>query len=663
MKMPALVCVSISWVGISIPAAADPAVPHDSSPLQVKAAYFQQDLLEKHWLDGLYVSIVPSPAPGEKLAHTVDEPGNVIHAGVWTGRYLAGVGYHYAATKDPWVRKHGGEILKALRIQQEVTGKPGLLARGYMKGHGPVEGWERDGRDSAKWHQGQGNYAGYRWYGDVSVDNFNAVLYGYAIYYDLAADAEQKKFIAYDVDRLMTHLLDNQCRIVDVDGQVTQWGHVGMDPDPARDEYYKQRYRQYLNRAGLEEAPWKPSLRSSLMLLPDLLIAAHITGKDRYRDFYRRVVDRCKDNPDVLRQRESGPFSLERLARVNHSSEGQSYEALYNLVRYESNPELLAKYRSWVSDLWEMNWMEGNSLFAYMTVALLPEYRAPLKPGISSAAPAKVVHGEEGLRLAKETLRDFPVDRVLRPVMNSLRKDIERNPHADRAGQLQSAKPIPINQRPLDNENVWKGNPYQMDGWLKPVVNNFQFAGDDPLVAWFCDSSAKVFLTLDGGRTWRDVSHGLMGAGVQNIVASKERTFIIHAQTDRGVMISRDGGMSWRAAAESDKPEFKSPNFKEWQRVSDKLEVRVNEAGELVQSTDEGKTSSPCMNGWRIPRASSVFITPWGVIASGPGGCYRSKDGDQWTELKLWCEEETGAADFLHAYWMGRYYGFITKGE
>jgi hypothetical protein len=25
----------------------------------------------------------------------------------------------------------------------------------------------------------------------------------------------------------------------------------------------------------------------------------------------------------------------------------------------------------------------------------------------------------------------------------------------------------------------------------------------------------------------------------------------------------------------------------------------------------------------------------------------------------LWRELETGAADFLHAYWMGRYYGFV----
>jgi len=65
------------------------------------------------------------------------------------------------------------------------------------------------------------------------------------------------------------------------------------------------------------------------------------------------------------------------------------------------------------------------------------------------------------------------------------------------------------------------------------------------------------------------------------------------------------------------------------------------------------------MKGWRIPRAKSVLRTPRGVVASGPGGAYESSDGENWSELKLWPEEETGAADFLHAYWMGRYYGFV----
>lgn len=631
----------------------------DSSPLHDKTDYFLRDLLDKHWLDGLYVSIVPSAPPGTKVPHTVNEPGNVIHAGVWTGRYLGGVGYEYAVTRDKRVRERGGEILRALRILQEVTGKPGLLARGYVKGHGPVEGWERNGQDSVEWHQGQGQYADYRWYGDVSVDNFNAVLYGYAIYYDLAADAAQREFIRHDVNRLMTHLLENHCRIVDVDGEVTRWGHVGIDPDPARDDYYRKVYASYLSRGNVQDGAWRPPLRSSLMLLPDLLIAHHITGQARYLDFYQRVVARFKDHPDRIR--DAGPFSLERLARVNHSSEGQSYEALYNLIHYEKNPELLEIYRKWVEDLWEMNWMEGNSLFTWMTRALLPEYRAPQNAGVPATAPDEIPHGDEAVRLALETLRLFPVDRVFRPVMNSLRADIERNPFA--RGETQSARPISINQRPLDNEYSWKGNPYQLDGWLKPTVTMFQTACDDPRVAWFCDSAGRVFMTLDGGTEWRDMTGGLRGARVQNITASTNRTFLLHAQTDQGRFITRDGGMSWRAAVEGEAVKFQTPDFKQWRQVSDKLHCRISDDGQLLVSRDGGRIGVPSMKGWRIPRAASVFVTPRGILASGSGGCYQSANGENWTELKLWREEETGAADFLHAYWMGRYYGFIKRDE
>ena len=53
----------------------------DSSPLREKAAFFERDLLEKHWLEGLYVSIVPSVPSGTQFQHTVNQPGNVIHSG------------------------------------------------------------------------------------------------------------------------------------------------------------------------------------------------------------------------------------------------------------------------------------------------------------------------------------------------------------------------------------------------------------------------------------------------------------------------------------------------------------------------------------------------------------------------------------------------------
>ncbi len=651
----------VATVGVYVPPAqtvlAAPPVT-DSSLLIEKAAYLEQNLVDKHSLDGLYVSIVPVTPSGTKPQHTVDEPGNVIHAGVWTGRYLAGVAYQYAVTRDPKAREHGGEILRALRRLQEVTGKPGLLARGYMMGHGPVADWERDGRDSIKWHQGQGDYADYRWYGDVSVDNFNAILYGYAIYFDLAADAAQKQFIAHDVDRLMTHLLDNHCCIVDVDGEVTRWGHVGLDPDPARDDYYREHnawvWRRYA-AAGPAQAP----LQASLMLLPDLLIADHITGNSRYMEFYRRVVDRYQKNPQ--RRRRTVEMTPERLARMDHSPEGQAYEALYNLIRYEKDAELLTLYRGWVGELWKRNWMEGNSLFAYMTFALLPEYVPVTKPGTPRAPGEEVPHAAEGLLRANRTLDLFPVDRVLRPVMNSLRSDIKLVPRPNGRGQALSTTPLPVNERPHDNEYEWKGNPYRLDGWLKPTVTTFAFSCDDPLVAWFTDSTGGIYMTLDGGKNWQPVNRALQGAQVTQIAASTQRTFVLWAKTDKGVFITRDGGLSWREAAADSVPEFTAKNFHQWIDFDDQFQFRVNDKSQLVRKAKTGDAEQVAMKDWTIPLAHSIFHTPWGIIASGPGGCCLTTDGERWEELKLWREDETGAADFLHAYWMGRYYGFLPK--
>ncbi len=580
--------------------------------MEDKARALQQNLNNKHLVDGLYVSIVPA---GAAVPHTVDDPGNVIHAGVWTGRYLAGVAYQYAVTKDPAVRRHGGDLLLGLRRLQEVTGKPGLLARGYIKGHGPVEGFERGGADSKHWHQGQGSFADYRFYSDVSVDNFNAVMYGYAIYFDLAADAAQKKIIADDVDRLMTHLLDNHYRIIDLNGKVTQYGHIGIDPDPSRDKYYQDGGDSEITRY-ITKPDWHPALRASLMMLPDLLIAYHITGKARYMDEYRKLTARFAENPEPAR--DARPYSAERIARVNHSSEGQSYEALFNAIQYERDPKLLAMYQRWLSELWDLNWMEGSSLYTFMTVALTPDR-------------AKLAHADESLELSVDTLRRYPVDRVLRPVMNSIRTDMEMSPFPDRGGAKQALKPVPIDQRPLDNEYAWKGNPYAADGWLRPAVTSIQFACDDPMVAWFSEEGGRAYMTRDGMKTWTEVDFGLEGAKVLRLAASAERTFVIYAETDGGVLVSRDGGMSWRTTL--DKPHF----------------------------ADRERDLPTRFEGWRIPMATWKITASRGVMAGGPGGAYLSKDGSHWTEMKLWREDETGAADYLHAYWMGRYYHLVPR--
>ena len=186
----------------------------DSSPLIEKAKFLEKVLVDKHSLDGLYISIIDSVPAGTKAEHTVNQSGNVIHSGVWTRSVFGWCGLSICGHERP-------EGARARWHDFEGASDP---ARGDRKAR-TAGSWlcqrtrscRRLGTQRSRFQgvriKGKVAYADYRFYGDVSVDNFNSVLYGYAIFHDLAADEEQKKYIAYDVDRLMTHLLDNHCRI------------------------------------------------------------------------------------------------------------------------------------------------------------------------------------------------------------------------------------------------------------------------------------------------------------------------------------------------------------------------------------------------------------------------------------------------------------------
>ncbi len=121
--------------------------------------------------------------------------------------------------------------------------------------------------------------------------------------------------------------------------------------------------------------------------------------------------------------------------------------------------------------------------------------------------------------------------------------------------------------------------------------------------------------------------------------------------------------MSWRQAPPRGVPEFEMHDFSQWLELSSAEKFRIDGSGRLVRAAEDGRRGEPAMQGWRIPLARAMFKTPWGLVASGPGGCYRTTDGKNWEEMKLWREDETGAADFLHAYWMGRYYRFVQDGQ
>ena len=145
---------------------------------------------------------------------------------------------------------------------------------------------------------------------------------------------------------------------------------------------------------------------------------------------------------------------------------------------------------------------------------------------------------------------------------------------------------------------------------------------------------------------------------VRLVVASPTRSYVLFARSDRGVLVTRDGGMSWHMATKDEPvPDFPARDFSSLAGAPGGPQFRVRDHV-LERTLDAGASFAPAMTGWRIPRADSFFVTPRGVIAGGPGGVYLTNDGVRWIEQKFWREEQTGASDFLDAYWMGCYYKF-----
>lgn len=728
--------------------------------LKEKAEHYEQNLLKSHLIDGLYVPNVLLDANGNADL-TTSGGADVAHAGVWTGRLLAGIAYKYAATKDEIVRQNLGQlVLDGLKRLHGVTGVPGLLARGYWKGHGPTSD------DRGEHHPGVPPYQDYRWVGSVSVDNYCGVMFGYGIYYDLAADENQKKQIKNEVEQLMGYVVDHNMTIVDVDGKVTEWGRWEYDPD-------------YLGQRPLD----RMMQGEMTIALSALKVAYHITGKEKYQKKYVELVNKYKIY-EVNSARAEPEVKIPPAA-VPYSDLNMVIESLYNLMRLEKEERLLSSYRAFLENIWNLVQEGGNSFFGFSIAAGLGKKSADEK--------------------STETLKLFPPNKIVRPVMNSIKPEWLRYAQGNK-----STIPVPMGIRPLDNDFEWKASPYRLDGWLPSPIVSLSVTKEDPMVLYAVDASGYIYRSIDGSQSWENISVGLGGAKVRNVVASNRQLRIVFAATDNGVYRSTDGGSYWRQmsagigevpvkavytdpndnlvlyAVTDDNRIFQSvdlgeewrsitvglierhrgnlvlgiaptkptalyaaiaravykfsPSEQRWYKISDVLPWGTkltafafnsqnpniiytgSEEDGITISRDGGKTwsrnySSPIgaefavaslavdyhqpnavyavtgssrnsgilksedagqswkianLDGLDIPRVSALFTyehTPT-IYAGTLGGLYQSiNGGKEWFSANLaprggkTATREIGGGDYLLAYWMGRYYGFIGEGE
>lgn len=482
-------CIPILLLIVLVSPSPSPAVDQGSwkRPLAEKAVLLEKMVVDRHSINGLYPSQV-DVWPDGHVDYTTAGHCDVTHAVSWTSYYICGEVLRWQITKDSAVRKHVRQLFDALHLLHVINDRPGTLARGWHLGHGPTYE-ERAGRQANnRWFQGKGKYRHLRVRGYPSHHTYSGVLRAQCMLWNFFCNAEEKEILRGDVATIAREVyIKNRGQIINHDG--TPGEHL-----------------LFFTRPG------KPNPQS-LFYICGLGVAAHVTEAPDIRAAYRRAIEafRILDYADA---------DVETLAAVfprgiDNDDTEHLFGHLYNMVRIEKDPQLLKFYRRLADVLWRFHGKDKQAFYNFAYKAIRPE--------------------ADTISDALWWLKYYPTVKVHTPRLNSIRPDINKRP-----------KPLPLSERPFDNEYDFKGDPYVLDRWLSRTVVDIEVAREDPAIRYAVDEHGKLYRTLDGATTWQDQFVPLAGARVKDVFVSREKARVLLAATDRGLRKSDDAGATWR---------------------------------------------------------------------------------------------------------------------
>ena len=300
--------------------------PLREDPLHVRIGVLDKLVRANHWNEGLYMPCVIFPPAGIDEAVVGNHEDVAGHSAV----YLAALSHRYAVTQDPEVRALADTVMDAIVKLETVTGVPGVAARSYYKTDKPL--WhEQAFFFPMEWHASE-TMPGYRWQGDLSSDKFTGFIYGVGIYWEFCADEEHKQIAADFIDRFVGRCIEYNFKLVDVDGKMTLWGNFCPDMP-----------HQALN---------------ALEMLAGLKVAERMTGKPCYTAAYTRLIKKYHYDDEAIMSKVLWPEEWK-----TPWDDQLAARAMYMLMRYETDPNLLAKY----SMCLERHWYDWRNAEFYRT--------------------------------------------------------------------------------------------------------------------------------------------------------------------------------------------------------------------------------------------------------------------------------------------------------
>ena len=371
--------------------------------LEEKEKAFEHHIRDRHIRLTGFVNNTRLSQPGDL---TTAEPRPSDNDGLWTALYLAAQSYRYAVTKDEEALQCAQQAFHAMEWLEAVTTVPGFPTKAIVSADGDMS------NSSVPWYpSADGKWL---WKGDCSSDEIDGHMYGYAIYYDLAATIEEKERVRTLVRKIIDHILDHNYFIVGPDGERTRWGVWAPS---------------YLN------GPWRAQRGlNSLEILAHLRTAHHITGEPRYEEAYQDLIQNHGYAENTRRQK------LDLPGHINHSDDELAFISYYPLLKYETDPDLHGIYLDSLEHAWQIERPERNPWWNY----------------IYGALTENPCDEEDAVR----TLREIPMDLINWPVENSHRLDITLDAERGRFGELQSLSVLPYDELAISK---WNGNPYRVD--------------------------------------------------------------------------------------------------------------------------------------------------------------------------------------------------------
>ncbi len=378
-----------------------------NATLREKAAALDEGMVERHDRFGMFSRCVLAE-PGD-LSQPI--PVDDDNDGQWTNMYLASQSFRYAATGEEAARDNALRAAEGMLRLLTITGKKGFLARSVVE----PERCEQMQQTGGEWHLSENGE--WCWKGDTSGDEYVGHMFGLSLFYDLVADETWKARVRDAFIDLHDGIIENGYILEDIDGKRTSHGY--FDPE----------FMHGFGRFG-------DSGLYSAMILGGLRATYHMSGEQRFLDaFYHLAVE------EGYREYVSEIESINLTTHTNHDAEEMSFLALATLIRYETEPCLMADWQAGLQELWDVQIPEHNPEFNFIYAWLKRTEDFLLNEGVA-------------------TLQQFHDHGIQWSVTNSDRLDITINPENDRFDDLQSIKVLPFDQKAYPR---WSENPFRLD--------------------------------------------------------------------------------------------------------------------------------------------------------------------------------------------------------